>query len=106
MLFGVVARPPVYGGTVGSCDAAEALKVPGVVKVVQIPGTPPPSEFHPLGGVAVIAHNTWAAIQGRKALKITWNDGPNASYDSNAYRAAMEQAARAPGWLMRNHGDV
>jgi len=106
MLYAVVARPPVYGGKVASYDAQAALKVPGVVKVVQIPGTPPPSEFHPLGGVAVIAHNTWAAIQGRKALKITWNDGPNASYDSNAYRAAMEQAARAPGELVRNQGDV
>src|SRR5258705_12367120 len=99
MLFGVVARPPVYGGTVGSCDAAEALKVPGVVKVVQIPGTPPPSEFQPLGGIAVIAQNTWAAIQGRKALKITWQDGANAGYDSTAYKASLEQSARAPGEL-------
>src|SRR5438105_4772271 len=90
MLFAVIARPPVYGGKVASYDAQEALKVPGVVKVVEIPGTPPPSEFHPLGGVAVIAQNTWAAIQGRKALKINWDDGANAAYDSQAYRAAMK----------------
>src|SRR5438105_5678530 len=106
MLFAVIARPPVYGGKVASYDAQEALKVPGVVKVVEIPGTPPPSEFHPLGGVAVIAKNTWAAIQGRKALKINWDDGANAAYDSQAYRAAMEQAARAPGELVRTQGDV
>ena len=106
MLFAVIARPPVYGGKVASYDAQEALKVPGVVKVVEIPGTPPPSEFHPLGGVAVIAQNTWAAIQGRKALKINWDDGANAAYDSQAYRAAMEQAARAPGELVRTQGDV
>ena len=106
MLYAVVARPPVYGGKVASYDAAETLKVPGVVKVVEIPGTPPPSEFQPLGGVAVIAENTWAAIQGRKALKITWQDGPNAGYDSTAYKATLEQAARAPGDVVRSQGDV
>jgi len=106
MMFAVVARPPVYGGKVASYDAAAALKVPGVVQVVEIPGTPPPSEFQPLGGIAVIARNTWAAIQGRQALKITWQDGPNAAYDSTAYRATLEQAARAPGEVVRNQGDV
>jgi isoquinoline 1-oxidoreductase beta subunit len=106
MLYAVVARPPVYGGTVGTYDAAEALKVPGVLRVLQIPGTPPPSEFQPLGGIAVIAENTWAAIQGRKALKITWQDGANADYDSTAYKATLEQAARVPGDIVRNQGDV
>jgi isoquinoline 1-oxidoreductase beta subunit len=106
MMFAVVARPPVYGGKLASYEAAAALKVPGVVRVVEIPGTPPPSEFQPLGGVAVIARNTWAAIQGRKALKITWQDGPNAAYDSTAFRATLEQAARAPGEVVRNQGDV
>jgi isoquinoline 1-oxidoreductase beta subunit len=106
MLYAVVARPPVYGGKAASYDAAAALKVPGVVRVVEIPGTPPPSEFQPLGGIAVIARNTWAAIQGRQALKITWQDGPNAAYDSTAYKATLEQAARAPGEVVRNQGDV
>jgi isoquinoline 1-oxidoreductase subunit beta len=106
MMFAVVARPPVYGGKVASYDAAATLKVPGVVQVVEIPGTPPPSEFQPLGGIAVIARNTWAAMQGRRALKITWQDGPNAAYDSTAYRATLEQAARAPGEVVRNQGDV
>jgi len=106
MLCAVVARPPVYGGKVASYDAQAALKVPGVVKVVEIAGTPPPSEFWPLGGIGVIAQNTWAAIQGRNALKITWDDGPNAAYDSIAYRTAMEQAARAAGELVRNQGNV
>jgi len=106
MMFAVVARPPVYGGKVASYDAAATLKVPGVVRVVEIPGTPPPSEFQPLGGIAVIARNTWAAMQGRQALKITWQDGPNAAYDSTAYRATLEHAARAPGEVVRNQGDV
>jgi len=106
MLYAVIARPPVYGGTVSAYDASAALKVPGVLRVLEIPGTPPPSEFQPLGGIAVVAQNTWAAIQGRQALKITWQDGPNRSYDSAAYKAALEQAARAPGEVVRDQGNV
>src|SRR2546427_12924422 len=106
MLSAAAGRPPVYGGKLASYDAAAALKVPGVVRVVGIPGTPPPSEFQPVGGIAVIAHNTWAAMQGRQALKITWQDGPNATYDSTAYRATLERAARARGEVVRTQGDV
>jgi isoquinoline 1-oxidoreductase subunit beta len=106
MLYAVVARPPVYGGKVVTFDAAEALKVPGVVRVVEIEGSPPPPQFNPVGGVAVIAHNTAAAIKGRQALKIQWDDGPNASYDSDAFRGTLEEAARKPGKVVRNEGDV
>ena len=105
MLYAVMARPPVYGGKVTSFDAADALKVPGVVRVVEIEASSPPPQFNPLGGVAVIARNTWAAMQGRKALKIVWDDGPNASYDSAAYKATLEEAARKPGKVVRNDGD-
>ncbi len=105
MLYAVVARPQVYGGKVKSYDAADALKVPGVVRVVAIEPTPAPPYFNPLGGIAVIARNTWAAMQGRKALKIVWDDGPNADYDSVAYRATLEEAARKPGKVVRNDGD-
>ncbi|TMH59787.1 MAG: xanthine dehydrogenase family protein molybdopterin-binding subunit [Betaproteobacteria bacterium] len=105
MLYAVVARPPVYGGKVKTFDAADALKVPGVVKGVEIEANPPPPAFNPLGGVAVVAHNTWAAMQGRQALKITWDDGPNASYDSVAYRKELEDSARKPGKVVRNEGD-
>lgn len=106
MLHAVVARPPVFGGKVKSYDSTAALAVPGVVRVVEIPGAPAPAEFQPLGGVAVIARNTWAAIKGREALKIEWEDGPNAAYDSAAYRASMEKAARAAGQVVREKGDV
>ena len=105
MHYAVVARPQVYGGKVVSFDAAEALKVPGVVQVVAIDATPGAPQFNPLGGVAVIARNTWAAMQGRKALKIVWDDGPNAGYDSVAYRKTLEEAARKPGTVVRNEGD-
>jgi isoquinoline 1-oxidoreductase beta subunit len=106
MLYAVVARPPVYGGKVASVDSGEAMKVPGVVKVVVIEGSPAPPVFNPLGGVAVIARNTWVAMQGRKALKITWDDGPNASYDSAAFKAELEEKARKSGPVVRNDGDV
>ena len=105
MLYAVVARPPVLGGTVKSFDAAETMKVPGVVKVVQIDNSAAPPEFNPLGGVAVIGKNTWAAIQGRNALKVVWEDGANASYDSVAYKKALEETAGKPAKVVRNNGD-
>src|SRR5205085_2429478 len=64
-----------------------------------------PAHFNPLGGVAVLASNTWAAMQGRKALKITWDDGPNADYDSAAFKATLEESARTAGKVVRNEGD-
>ena len=105
MLYAVVARPAVYGGKVKSYDAAEALKVPGVVRVFEIEASAPPPQFNPLGGVAVVARNTWAAMQGRQALKIVWDDGPNAAYDSVAFRKELEAAASKPGKVVRNDGD-
>lgn len=106
MVYAVVARPPVLGGKVLSYDTSATLKVKGVIKVVALPSSPLPADFHPLGGIAVIARNTWAAIQGRKALKIEWDHGPHASYDSKTYKSAMETAARAPGKVARSQGDV
>lgn len=106
MKYAVVSRPMVVGGKVKSFDPAAALKVPGVEKVVEIPGSAPPAKFAPLGGVAVIAGNTWAATQGRAALTIDWDDGPNAGYDSVAFRTQLEETARKPAKVVRNEGDA
>ncbi len=106
LYYAVVARPPVFGGKLLKVDTKAALKVPGVVKVVELPSSPPPADFNPLGGVAVIARNTWAAIQGRKALILEWDKGPHGHYDSVAYKAELEAAARKPGKVVRNEGDV
>ena len=103
--YAVIARPAVMGGKVASYDAADAKKVPGVVEIVEIPAPSYPMKFQPSGGIAVIADNTWAAIQGRKALKINWDDGPHATYDSQAYRAQMEATAKQPGKILRSDGD-
>ena len=97
MKYAVVARPPVVGGTVKSVDDAAAKAIPGVEAVVQIPGAPLGSKFKPLGGVAVVATNTWAAIQGRDALVIEWDDGPHASYTTAAYEEELRASAEAPG---------
>src|SRR3954447_5131295 len=91
MKYAVIARPPVTGGKLVSFDATAAMKVSGVEKVMEVKGWPWPSKFQPLGGVAVIARNTGAAIKGRDALKIVWDDGPNGKYDSVAYRAELEE---------------
>lgn len=106
MKYAVIARPPVTGGKLVSFDPADALKVPGVEKVMQVRGWPWPSKFQPLGGVAVIARNTGAAIKGRDALKIVWDDGANGKYDSVAYRKELEEAARKPGLVLRKEGDI
>ncbi|MCE4055393.1 xanthine dehydrogenase family protein molybdopterin-binding subunit [Pseudomonas sp. Au-Pse12] len=106
MLFAAVARPPVYGGKLKSVDDSAALKVPGVIKVLPIESRPLPSEFQPLGGVAVVASNTWAAIKGRDALKIEWEDGVNAGYDSIEYRKQLEAAALQPGKVVRSTGNL
>ncbi|HYI28485.1 MAG TPA: molybdopterin cofactor-binding domain-containing protein [Bradyrhizobium sp.] len=104
--FAVIARPPVTGGKLKSFDATDAMKVSGVEKVMEVQGWPWPSKFQPVGGVAVIARNTGAAIKGRDALKIVWDDGANGKYDSVAYRKEIEEAARKPGLVVRKEGDV
>ena len=106
MRIAVIARPPVYGSHVASVDFAAAERVVGVERVVTLDGGPPPPLFQPLGGVAVIARNTWAALQGRRKLKITWTDSPNDGYDSAAYRALIERGTRQPGTVARTQGDV
>jgi len=106
MQYASIERATVYGATLKSVDSSETMKVPGVLKVVSIPVTPAPSGFRPLGGVAVVATNTWSAMQGRKKLKLAWDAGANGSYDSTAYRRMLEDTARQPGKVVRKNGDT
>jgi isoquinoline 1-oxidoreductase subunit beta len=106
MKYASIERCPVYGGRARSFDAKDAAAVPGVEKIIELEVTPIPSGFNPLGGIAVIASNTWAAQQGREKLKIDWDFGPNAGYDTTAYRAELEATAKRPGRLVRGQGDV
>ena len=105
MLTAVIARPPVVFGSVATLDDAVAKATPGVRHVVKLPPLVAPAGMKPLGGVAVIAEHTWAAMKGRAALAITWDRGANADYDSDAFAKDMLAAVRAPGEVVRKVGD-
>jgi isoquinoline 1-oxidoreductase beta subunit len=104
--YAVIARPPVTGGKLVSFDGKDAQAVPGVERVMEVQGWPWPSKFLPLGGVAIIARNTGAAIKGRDALKVVWDDGANANYNSAEYHTELLEASRKPGDVVRNTGDA
>jgi isoquinoline 1-oxidoreductase subunit beta len=94
MLYAVVARPPVFGGKVVTVDAAEALKIPGVRAVEQIPS-----------GVAIVAERFWSAKQAREKVKITWDDGPNASLSTTQMLADFSRQSASPGIVAKKVGD-
>jgi isoquinoline 1-oxidoreductase subunit beta len=106
MVYASVEHPPVLGQKIKSYDDKAALKVPGVQKTLTIDTFKPPHQFQPLGGVAVIADNTWAAFQGRKSLKVEWDTSPHAVYNSAPFRKTLEATSRQPGKVVRNVGDV
>ena len=106
MVYASIERSPVLGGKLKSYDDQEARKVPGVQQTVVIEGFKPPHGFKALGGVAVIADNTWAAMQGREKLKVEWEPGENASYDSASYKQKLMETVRTPQKVARNVGDV
>ncbi len=90
----LVARAPVFGGSVKSFDAARARAVPGVEQVVQVPS-----------GVAVVARDFWSASQGRDALQVEWDLGPGAELDSDRILAGYREMARTPGAVALEKGD-
>lgn len=106
MLYASIERCPAFGGTVVSVDDAAARAVPGVVDVVRMPDPTSPLLFNLLGGVAVLAENTWAAMQGRAALEIEWDRGANGAHESGAYKEQLLKAAAAPGNAVLTRGDV
>ncbi len=106
MLHASIERCPAFGGTVISVDDAAARAVPGVVDVIRLPDPTSPLLFNLLGGVAVLAENTWSAMQGRAALEIEWDRGANGAHESGAYKEELLRAAAAPGNTVLNRGDV
>lgn len=108
MLVAVIQRAPVIGAKVISVDAAAALQVPGVRKVLAIPGRPDVLGGN-LEGVAVLAETFWAAQQGRKVLEIQWSDSPLAGFDSAELSKAQAAAIADPAAQTikaMTHGDV
>lgn len=106
MVYASIEHPPVLGGKVKSYDDKAPLQIPGVHQTVPIDPFKPPCAFQPLGGVAVIADNTWAAFEGRRKLNIVWDNGANESYDSDSYRQELQETARKPAKVIRSEGDV
>lgn len=104
MKFASLERCPVVGGSLNSLSSDKALAQPGVSQVVTItPAGPPANTFH---SVAVIASSTWAAIQGRRALEIVWDEGPNSAETSQAIRQQMQTILARNGKVFRQVGNT
>jgi isoquinoline 1-oxidoreductase subunit beta len=102
--YAVIARCPVFNGKVASFDASKAKAVPGVRDVFQIETSGRGAST--TGGVAVVADNSWAAIQGRKALQVKWDEGSAASESTAELRKQFFENAAKPGKIVRNEGDA
>src|SRR5471032_2465975 len=96
MLVAVIQRAPVIGAKVLSVDSIAALQVPGVRKVIAIPGRPDVLGGN-LEGVAVLADNYWAAHQGRALLNVQWSESPLAGFDSDELAKLQAAAIDDPG---------
>jgi isoquinoline 1-oxidoreductase beta subunit len=106
MLYASVMHPPVMGSKVKSINDKAALAVSGVKQTATIDTYKPPVLFQALGGVAVLADNTWAAMQGRKKLQVEWEVSQHGAYNSGPYRKELEETARKPGKVVREVGNV
>jgi isoquinoline 1-oxidoreductase subunit beta len=106
MVYASIEHPPVLGGKIRSVDDTEALAVKGVQQTATLDTWEPPYRFKPLGGVAVIGANTWAVLQGRRKLKVAWDDGPHAGFDSAVFSQQLAQTVAQPGKVVRDLGNV
>ncbi|WP_448551929.1 molybdopterin cofactor-binding domain-containing protein [Thalassotalea montiporae] len=106
MEYVVIARPPVLASKLVKFDASKAKKIKGVIDVIALENLEEPPLFKPLGGVAVVAKNTWAAMQGREALEIEWENSSHASYESEEYKKSLAASCDAPSAVLRKAGDV
>jgi len=106
MLYAAVLRSPVFGGTVKSVDDSAALKVKGVKQTATIDAFKPPVNMQALGGVAVIADNTYAAFQGKKKLRVEWTKSEHEVWNSDTFRKYLEETSRKPCKVVRENGNV
>lgn len=104
MLVAVIERCPVFGGKVKNVDATEALKIPGVEKVIKIDPTDDPTRM--VAGVAVVAKNTWTAMKGRKALKIEWDLPAGTTETDDTITTQFKKNISSKGNVLRDDGDV
>jgi isoquinoline 1-oxidoreductase beta subunit len=106
MRYATILRSPYLDGEVESFDDREARSVPGVLDVFRIEGPKPGEPYFILAsGVAVVADSTWAALQGRKALKVKWTRGPHASESSTLFWKQAEELLAGKGQVVRDDGN-
>ena len=105
-LVAIIERPPVVGGVVKSFDASAAKAINGVVDVIEMPVPKGAPQFQPKGGIAIVAKNTWAAWQARKALNVVWDDGKNGDYNSESFKKSLLQTVNEPQAHVREKGDT
>ncbi|WDT85316.1 xanthine dehydrogenase family protein molybdopterin-binding subunit [Alteromonas sp. 009811495] len=104
MQYAAIVHCPVMGGTLKSVDKTEAMKVQGVTAVVEI--APMKVPFGSLGGVAVVANNSWSAQQGVEKLKVEWDRGVHGSYDTTSYMKTLVENVEKPANKIAERGDV
>jgi isoquinoline 1-oxidoreductase subunit beta len=115
MLLASVERCPTFEGTVRRFDGETARQMPGVRAVVEVKQAQLTHQFgdesgpgnrnHTRAGVAVLAETTWAAMQGRKALRIEWEEGDAVKENSANLREQFVERLKKPGTVLRNDGD-
>ncbi|HZS48155.1 MAG TPA: molybdopterin cofactor-binding domain-containing protein [Blastocatellia bacterium] len=104
MLRASIERCPAFNGKVASVDSSKALAVPGVRNVIKIDGRDNPTEM--MSGVAVVADSTWAAMKGREALSVTWDEGPVKSESTSGLLKQFRELSAKPGKVLRTSGDI
>jgi len=102
--YAAIIHCPVLGGSLKSLEKTDALKMRGVSDVIEIPRFAIP--FGSIGGVAVVANNSWTAQQAVKKLKVEWNLGENAVYDTKTYKQQLVANVEKPATLASERGDI
>lgn len=106
MRFAVIARSPWLNGRPERIDDTVARKIDGVLDVFEIEGPAPGEPYQVLAsGVAVVANSTWAAIKGREALRVDWDQGPNANDSSEEFWRENAQMLEGEGQIVTDDGD-
>ena len=102
MVYASIERCPVFGSKLVSFDAAQSLKIKGVQKAVEVERVVGKNRYE---GIAIIADTYWAALQGRKALKVTWDHNHHDTFNSDDFEKSLRELAKTDGVQGHNAGD-
>ena len=102
MVYASIERCPVLGSKLLSFDATQAQKIKGVQKVVKVERVVGKNHYD---GVAVVANTYWAALQGRKALKVQWDHQGHDTFNTKGFETNLHKLAKNEGVVGHNTGD-